>query len=251
MNEARILVVEDDRKIRTLLRTALEEDGLDVEEAETGPAAMKIISVRQVDLVTLDIHLGAESGLDLAREIRHMSDVPIIMITGRNDVIDRVVGLEIGADDYITKPFHVREVLARIRAILRRTRPLPHRMGEPAHVDTRAALRFDGMTARPERLELVDRCGRPCELTSGDFKLLNVFLKRPNRVLSRDQLMNLTGGVDWSPLDRTVDNQVARLRKKIEKDPSRPQLIKTVRGIGYTFACDVERVQPGAPSKSA
>jgi DNA-binding response OmpR family regulator len=229
----------------------LEEDSLDVEEAETGPAAMKIIASRQIDLVTLDIHLGAESGLDLARKIRSTSDVPIIMITGRNDVIDRVVGLEIGADDYITKPFHVREVLARVRAILRRTRHDPNRLREPPHSDTHAALRFDGMTARPERLELVDRCGGLCDLTSGDFKLLNVFLKRPNRVLSRDQLMNLTGGVDWSPLDRTVDNQVARLRKKIEKDPSNPQLIKTVRGIGYTFACDVERVQLGASSKSA
>ncbi len=166
------------------------------------------------------------------------------MVTGKDDVIDRVVGLEIGADDYITKPFHVREILARIRAVLRRQPEMPSaadRAPVNGGVEAIAAFHFDGIVVVPDRMDVIDRDGDDCGLTSGDFALLKVFLERPKRVLSRDQLMDLTGGVDWSPLDRTIDNQVARLRKKIERNPSDPKLIKTVRGVGYTFACDVER----------
>ncbi|MCF2870395.1 response regulator transcription factor [Octadecabacter sp. G9-8] len=251
MKDRTILVVEDDQKIRNLLRNVFEDEGARVIEAQTGAEVMRVIADRPVSLVTLDLHLGADNGIDIARQIRTVSQVPIIMVTGKDDVIDRVVGLEVGADDYITKPFHVREVIARVRSVLRRSCPLT------STIQTQAAkgdahFRFDGMTAFPDRLELIDRENAPCELTSGDFKLLNVFLKRPKRVLSRDQLMDLTGGVEWSPLDRSIDNQVARLRKKIERDPSNPRLIKTVRGIGYTFASDVKAIQPSAESvKSA
>ena len=253
-NAPTILVVEDDLKVRALLRNVLEDDGFDVVEAGNASDALAQIRSRDLALVTLDIHLGADSGLDLAREIRAVSPVPIVMVTGKDDVIDRVVGLEIGADDYITKPFHVREVIARIRAVLRRAQMAGT---ETAHGGTDSSdsmvYHFDGVTAVPDRMQLLDRAGVECPLTSGDFNLLKVFLERPKRVLSRDQLMDLTGGVEWSPLDRTIDNQVARLRKKIERNPSAPQLIKTVRGVGYTFACDVEvkSVQSGPACKSA
>ena len=253
MNVQLILVVEDEQKIRSLLRNVLEDEGARVVEAETAAQVMQVISDTPLNLVTLDLHLGADNGIDIARQIRSVSQVPIIMVTGKDDVIDRVVGLEVGADDYITKPFHVREVVARVRSVLRRsTATAPEPASEVSAAEGSAHFSFDGMTAFPDRLELLDRESAPCDLPSGDFKLLSVFLNRPKRVLSRDQLMDLIGGVDWSPLDRTIDNQVARLRKKIERDPSNPKLIKTVRGIGYTFASDVKVVQPSAVSaKSA
>lgn len=251
MRDQTILVVEDDPKIRNLLRNVLEDEGARVVEAETGAQVMQQIADIPLGLVTLDLHLGADNGLDIAREIRTVSQVPIIMVTGKDDVIDRVVGLEVGADDYITKPFHVREVIARIRSVLRRS-GVPAPAPETDRAEGGSHFSFDGMTAFPDRLELLDRDNTACDLTSGDFKLLSVFLNAPKRVLSRDQLMDLTGGVEWSPLDRTIDNQVARLRKKIERDPSKPKLIKTVRGIGYTFAIDVQTVQPpSVPANSA
>ncbi|WP_299773858.1 response regulator transcription factor [uncultured Tateyamaria sp.] len=239
-----ILVVEDDLKVRALLRNVLEDDGFAVQEAANGTEVLEHVKNRAPCLITLDIHLGQDNGLDLAREIRKVSTVPIVMVTGKDDVIDRVVGLEIGADDYITKPFHLREVIARIRAVLRRHQfaeaDVQKRAPTPATVPDSAAYYFDGIIAVPDRMQVMDRTGSDCALTSGDFNLLKVFLERPKRVLSRDQLMDLTGGVEWSPLDRTIDNQVARLRKKIERNPSDPRLIKTVRGVGYTFACDVD-----------
>jgi DNA-binding response OmpR family regulator len=251
MKDQTILVVEDDPRIRSLLRNVLEDEGARVVEAETGRAVMQVVADTPLSLITLDLHLGSDNGVDIARRIRTVSQVPIIMVTGKDDVIDRVVGLEVGADDYITKPFHVREVIARIRSVLRRS-GVSAPTAETEAAEGYAHVRFDGMTAFPDRFELLDREDAPCDLTSGDFKLLSVFLNSPKRVLSRDQLMDLTGGVEWSPLDRTIDNQVARLRKKIERDPSNPKLIKTVRGIGYTFACDVKPVQSSEVSaKSA
>ena len=254
MSDEIILVVEDDQKIRTLLRNVFEDEGFAVREADRASDVMDILASAPISLVTLDIHLGADNGVKLARQIRQVSQVPIIMVTGKDDVIDRVVGLEVGADDYIIKPFHVREVVARVRSVLRRTGhgnivqqegaadpSTQYGSGESAH------FAFDGMIAAPDRMELIDRDGTDCGLTSGDFKLLTVFLNSPKRVLSRDQLMDMTGGIEWSPLDRTIDNQIARLRKKIERDPSNPKLIKTVRGVGYTFASDVQLVQPSDP----
>ena len=241
-----ILVVEDDPKVRALLRNVLSDDGFDVIEASGTAQTLDCIATRTLCMVTLDIHLGRENGLDLAREIRKVSTVPIVMVTGKDDVIDRVVGLEIGADDYITKPFHVREVVARIRAVLRRhqfAEADAHKLTEaapaPAPADS-GAYQFDGVIMVPDRRQVIDRSGADSGLTTGDFNLLKVFLERPKRVLSRDQLMDLIGGVEWSPLDRTIDNQVARLRNKIERNPAQPSLIKTVRGVGYTFACEVE-----------
>jgi DNA-binding response OmpR family regulator len=253
-----ILVVDDDPKIRNLLRNVLGDEGYCVIEAENAFTTREQIKTSQVNLITLDIHLGSDNGIELAREIRHTSTIPIIMVTGKDDVIDRVVGLEVGADDYITKPFHVREVIARIRSVLRRAGDATASeilISVPkSDRSTTDSLRycFDGMTAIPNRLELEDRSGNDCALTSGDFKLLSIFLDRPKRVLSRDQLMDLSGGLEWNPLDRTIDNQIARLRKKIERDPSEPKLIKTIRGVGYTFASDVVTVHPSeSPAKSA
>lgn len=264
MSVLRVLVVDDDPKIRTLMRHCLEGEGYAISEAETAQEALDVVTTSQVDLVTLDINLGDDDGFDLARAIRKKSHVPIIMLTGKNDVIDRVVGLEIGADDYITKPFHVREVIARVKAILRRAGNLqspklecgcapPCTCGTVSRADDMAGkvYEFDGLTLAPDLMDLRRRDGSEGELTSADFKLLQIFLERPKRVLSRETLMDLIGGIEWSPLDRTVDNQVARLRKKIERDPSNPKLIKTVRGIGYTLACDVTKAKYQEPARSA
>lgn len=242
MSGQKILIVEDEAKIRALLRNLLEGEGYEVAEASTAAEVRRQLEAGGIDLVTLDLHLGADSGLDLAREIRQGSDLPIIMVTGRGEVIDRVVGLEIGADDYITKPFHLREVAARVRALLRRSGHGEPHSPVPGQSGASAAYLFDGMRAVPDLLELQDREGQPCKLTGGDFRLLRVFLERPKRVLSRDQLRELADGRAWHPTDRTVDNQIARLRKKIERDPAQPELIKTVRGMGYTFAAEVQRI---------
>lgn len=240
MDEKTILVVDDDSKIRTLLRNVLEAEGFVVREAGNAQDTLAAIEREAPHLITLDIHLASENGLEIAKDIRAQSNIPIIMVTARSDVIDRVVGLELGADDYITKPFHVREVVARVRSVLRRTDDTPA-IAKGSDADS-VTLEFDGMTAKAGLMEVRDRDGELCDLTSGEFKLLMAFLSRPKRVLSRDQLMDLVGGHEWNPLDRTIDNQVARLRKKIETTPSEPHLIKTVRGVGYTLACDVRHL---------
>ncbi len=203
-----------------------------MDEAENGEGVRRAFVGAPPDLVTLDLNLGAEDGLDIARDIRRSHDVAIMMVTGKDDVIDRVVGLELGADDYLTKPFHVREVLARVRAVLRRTKGRAY--SQPADDPKGDGLLYlDGLMVDLDRLVLTDREGKDCDLTTADFKLLSAFLRNAKRSLSRDRLMDLIDGGDWAPLDRTIDNQVARLRKKIERDPARPLLIKTVRGIGY------------------
>jgi DNA-binding response OmpR family regulator len=241
-----ILVVDDDRSVRKLLHRCLEGDGYIVLEAETERDVISALEQNDIRLITLDLNLGHESGVTIAQSIRRRSDVPIIMLTGKGDVIDRVVGLEVGADDYITKPFHVREVLARVKTVLRRTdaRAQPSAGASDNQVSRNTestSFRFDGLVANTERFELLDRDGNVAELTTGDFNLLQIFLKHPKRVLSREHIMDQLNGIEWTPLDRTIDNQVARLRKKLEREPANPMLIKTVRGIGYIFATDVER----------
>ena len=237
MQDDTILVVDDDPKMRKLLRACLEADGFGVSEAGDQAAALEAMQREEVTLVTLDLNLGADNGFDLAREIARDHKVPIIMVTGRGDVIDRVVGLELGADDYIVKPFHPREMVARVRTVLRRTARTVEAPAEDGQV-----FAFDGLRADPSRLELLDREGAVVELTGGDFRLLEVFLEAPGRILSRDTILDRLHGRCWSPYDRSIDNQVARLRKKIELDPANPRIIKTVRGIGYTMAVPVRRV---------
>jgi DNA-binding response OmpR family regulator len=232
MNRKLVLVVDDDPKIRDLLRRCLEGDGFVVGEAVDGASVGLALADHVPDLVLLDLNLGHDNGLDIARSIRRDHAIPIIMVTGKDDVIDRIVGLELGADDYITKPFHVREMLARVHSVLRRTEGrgtlTVFKVASGSHIQL-----LDGLTVDRDHMTLMGRHGDLCDLTTADFKLLAAFLDNPKRPLSRDRLMDLIDGPEWTPLDRAIDNQVARLRKKIERDPSRPLLIKTVRGIGY------------------
>ena len=237
---AQILVVDDDPQVRRLLRRCLETEGYDVREASTGADVERLLNDTQFDLITLDLALGSDDGLMIARDIRAKSQVPIIMVTGKGDTIDRVVGLEIGADDYITKPFHVREVLARVRSILRRTlaaeKPKALTKTQSDETDT---VRFGDWTFDMAKRELTSGDGVPCDLTTGEFELLKTLIKHANRVLSRDQIMDLLKGNSWNPTDRTIDNQIVRLRKKIEPCSERQTFIKTVRGVGYTFTADL------------
>ena len=241
-----ILVVDDDPKVRQLLRRCLEMENYAVLEADSADAVHEYLAQEDVDLITLDLNLGSENGLDIAAGLRANSNIPIIIVTGKGDVIDRVVGLEMGADDYITKPFHVREVLARVRSVIRRSQELRHGVDEPTatreHPSADKVFQVNGWTVCPSRFELKDSEGRLHNLTSNDFKLLLVFLESPKRVLSREHIMDQMNGQDWTPFDRTIDNQVARLRKKIEPDPNNPKIIKTVRGVGYMLAAEVEYV---------
>jgi two-component system, OmpR family, response regulator len=235
MSNGRILIVDDEPKVRTLLRRCLEGEGFDVSEAKDG-AEMRVRLEREtISLITLDLNLGKENGLDLAREVRKDRSVPIIMLTGKSDAIDRVVGLEVGADDYLAKPFELRELVARVRAVLRRVQAV-----EPI-APSGQRYAFEGWIFDLNRRSLKRGNGEAQELTTSEFNLLEAFVKRPHRVLSRDDIMDLLKGHDWSPLDRSIDNLVARLRKKVEADPDRPAIIKTVRGVGYTFTADVER----------
>ena len=237
----RILVVDDDPKIRTMLRRCLEGESYHVSEASSMSDTLAAITTQAPDLITLDLQLGPDDGLDIARAIRRISNVPIIMVTGKADLIDRIVGLEIGADDYIVKPFHLREVIARIRSVLRRSVVGAARCIATSSETKSQQIAFDGLIATPDQIALTDRKGAPIAVTSSEFKMLQIFLDRPMRTLSRNRLMGLMGGHDYAPLDRAVDNQIARLRKKIERDPAHPELIKTIRGMGYIFAADVTR----------
>ncbi len=242
MTGTHILVVDDDPKVRTLLRRCFEGEGFAVSEAKDGAESRACLERHPITLITLDLNLGRENGLDLAREIRKNHDVPIIMLTGKSDVVDRIVGLELGADDYLAKPFELRELLARVRAVLRRSGA-----GETPAAPAGQRYIFDGWTFDAGRRTLTREDGADQDLTTSEFNLLEAFVMRPHRALSRDDIMDLLKGQDWSPLDRSIDNLVARLRKKVERDPDHPSLIKTVRGVGYIFAADVKRA---APSKS-
>lgn len=221
--------------MRRLLHRCLETEGYEVTEAANAAQVQAALKRAKFDLITLDVRLGDSNGFDVLRQIRSSTDATVVMISGKDDVIDKVLGLELGADDYITKPFHVREVQARVMAALRRRNTQDHAVG-PING---AVYRFEGWTLDTGKVELTDPHQAVCALTTAEFKLLCVLVQHPRRVLSRDQLMDLTGGQDWAPLDRTVDNQIARLRRKIEADSTDPRLIKTVRGIGYLFAPDV------------
>ena len=239
---AHILVIDDEPQVRKVLRECLAAEGYAVSEAKDGAELQAYLDHQVVDLITLDLKLAGEDGLSLARQIRSQRNIPIVIITGKGKVIDRVAGLELGADDYIAKPFNVREVLARVRAVLRRygsseqiatARPLP---------DTTVRYEFNGWVLDRARRQLTTLDGQVQSLTTAEFNLLEVFVRNPQRVLSRDEIMDMLKGHDWSPYDRTIDSVVARLRKKIEPDADASQLIKTVHGVGYVFTGDVRRV---------
>jgi two-component system, OmpR family, response regulator len=236
-----ILIVDDEAEVRALLRTGLEGEGYAVLEAADGGQALALVERVPISLVTLDLKLGGEDGLKVARELRTARNVPIIMITGKGDAIDRVVGLELGADDYIPKPFLMREVTARVRAVLRRYMVGAGTATTATELDGERYA-FDGWSVDIPRREVRDPRGEVRDLTTAEFNLLALFLQRPGRVLSRDEIMDLLKGHDWTPMDRSIDALVARLRKKLEPDSERPALVKTVRGVGYVFAGTVKRV---------
>ena len=234
-----ILVVDDEGEVRALLRKCFEREGFRVVEAKDGAELRARIEGHPISLITLDLTLGGEDGLELAREIRAKCNVPIIMISGKGDTIDRVVGLELGADDYITKPFQLREVVARVRAVLRRYAPA---QTPSAVAPLHERYAFEDMVLDFTRRELSRGAGTLLELTTAELNLLEIFVKRPHRVLSRDNIMDLLKGHEWSPVDRSIDALVGRLRKKIEPHPDLPRLIKTVRGVGYAFTADARRL---------
>ncbi len=241
MKKPHILVVDDDQRVRTMLRRYLTEEGFAVSEADGGAALRGLFDRDSIDLVLLDLMMPGEDGLSLARYIRQRSKTPIIMLTGKGDVIDRVAGLESGADDYIAKPFHLREVLARIRTVLRRAESpeVPTQAPAPASLEGKV-LTFQGWELDLLKRELRRAGGDTVPLTTGEYELLCAFARSPNRVLNRDQLMDLVKGREWAVNDRAIDAQIVRLRKKVEPDPKNPELIKTVRGSGYIFAAAVK-----------
>jgi two-component system, OmpR family, response regulator len=238
MSHKHILAVDDDPTMRELVADYLGSHGFRVSTAANGRNMADIIDEHIVDLVVLDLKLAEEDGLKLVRELRARSDLPIIVITGhRRDEVDRIVGLELGADDYLTKPFNLRELLARVRAVLRRAEVGP----APLPGDGKGAkYRFAGWELNLRLRRLTSPTGSPVELTIGEFSLLTAFLRSPQQVLSREQLLAASRVHDDEVYDRSVDVQVLRLRRKLESDPSAPELIKTERGVGYVFAAPVQ-----------
>ncbi|NMJ39919.1 response regulator [Roseomonas sp. JC162] len=231
-----ILVVDDDREIRDLLSRFLEKQGMRVTAARDAREARKAWPLGRYHLVVLDLMMPGEPGLDFARWLRSQSDVPIVILTAMGEETDRIVGLELGADDYVAKPFNPRELLARIRAVLRRASGEGAAKEPPAKV-----IRFAGWTLEPGRRRLLNPDGAEVSLTGGEYELLLVLVERPNRVLTRDMLMDLLRGRQAGPFDRAIDVAVSRLRRKLEDDGRNPTLIKTVRGGGYVLAATVER----------
>jgi two-component system OmpR family response regulator len=227
-----ILIVDDHREIRELVSQALAKEGFRVSVAADGQAMRQVLADSRIDLILLDLMLPGEDGLSLCRDLRIQSNIPIIMLTAKGDEVDRVIGLEMGADDYLPKPFGSRELVARIRAVLRRSR---ENAAAPDPAKQPKYYRFDRWRLDTGRRELVHDDGTVVPLSTGEYDLLVVFVERPQRVLSRDQLLDLTRGRAASPLDRSVDTQVSRLRRKLEQDPANPVIIKTVWGGGYTF----------------
>ncbi len=228
-----ILIVDDDAEIRNLLRDYLERNGLRATAVADGRGLRAALDSGRFDLVVLDLMLPGEDGLTLCRELRARSNLPVIMLTARGEETDRIVGLEMGADDYVPKPFNPRELLARIKAVLRRTQALPA-------VDASAVrrLRFAGWTLDLARRQLLSAAGVVVPLSGGEYRLLRIFLDHPNRVLSRDQLLDLARGREALPFDRSIDVQVGRLRRRLADEAA--ALIQTVRGEGYVFASEVE-----------
>ena len=234
-----ILVVDDDREIRDLVTRYLSKHGLRARAAADGREMRQALDDWSIDLIVLDLMLPGEDGLSLCRRVRADSNIPVIMLTAMGEETDRIVGLEMGADDYVAKPFNPRELLARIKAVLRRAEG--GQAGRPDHADRPSKCVFAGWRLDLDRRELVSPQDVLVPLSAGEYDLLAAFVARPQRVLSRDQLLDLARGREAQPFDRAIDVQVSRLRRKIEADPGNPVFIKTVRGGGYMFTPPVEK----------
>ena len=228
-----IAVLDDDAEITHLLAGYLQNQGYRVSETHAGPALLRLMAADPPDLVLLDLGLPGEDGFSIARQLREHWHCGLVIVTGRGDAVDKVVGLEVGADDYVTKPFDLRELLARIKAVLRRTLTAPTPAGAAAAEAAPRRYRFAEWELDLAARRLVDPGGREVALTGGEFDLLSVFLSHPGRVLSRDFLLEQTRGREAAPFDRTIDVQVGRLRKKLEADVDDPRIIKSVRSAGY------------------
>ena len=234
-----ILVVDDQQEICDLVGEYLTGEGFRVSTARDADGVRVELARAPVDLVILDLMLPGEDGLTLARELRSESAIGIIILTGRGETVDRIIGLEMGADDYLPKPFHLRELLARVKSVLRRVQNRTADNLQPA----RSRVRFVGWNLDLSSRELLSPTGREIRLTTGEFDLLAAFVNNANQVLSRDRLLDLARNREAGPFDRTIDVQVGRLRRKLEDDPQNPTLIKTVRGSGYIFTPVVEASQ--------
>ena len=230
-----IVVVDDEPGIRETIGEYLELHDFSVTTVDGGDGLREVIDDKDVDLVLLDIRMPGEDGLTLARFLRENTHVGIIMLTAAGEVVDRIVGLEMGADDYLAKPVDLRELLARIKAVLRRASQAEEETAGDGGTAART-VRFGDYTLNLESHKLFEASGTEVPLTSMEFDLLKAFADHPNRVLTRDQLLNLAHNRDWEPFDRSIDIRIARIRRKIESDPAKPQVIKTVRGAGYLFS---------------
>lgn len=231
-----VLVVDDHRDIRDLVSRYLQEHGMRTLLAEGGVTMKRQLKDHAVDLVVLDIMMPGDDGLTLCRYLREHTELPVILLTAMSEETDRIIGLEMGADDYLTKPFNPRELLARIKAVLRRASALPPQRAPMAGRN----LRFDGWTLDVDRHQLTDPEGVEVSLSTAEYRLLLAFLEHAGRVLSRDQLMDLTRGREADAFDRSIDNHVSRLRRKMDPDARHPRLIKTIWGGGYQWIADVE-----------
>jgi two-component system phosphate regulon response regulator OmpR len=230
-HKRKLLIVDDEFELRNLLKTYLSKEGYTVDAVEDGTAMDQYLVGNDVDLVILDLMLPGEDGLSIGRRLRQQKNLPIIILSARGEELDRIVGLEMGADDYLTKPFNPRELLARIRSVLRRCSEATL----PSSSSHNAILTFGPFSLDVQRHKLVKN-QQDIPLTTGEFTLLRIFLEHPDRVLNRDKLLEMTKGYDHSPLDRSIDVCVGRLRKKIEPDPSEPVYLRTIWGAGYMFS---------------
>ena len=229
----KILVVDDDADLRWMVNKYLSKYDFEVTLAEDGEQMREALEKESFDLAILDVNLPGEDGLSLARYLRGNYQIGIVMLSAAAEVLDRIVGLEMGADDYVTKPFEPRELLARVKSVLRRAQT----SGIVDEDKTGNRVRFGEFCLDLESHQLLDKNNESVSLTSMEFDLLKAFAENPNKVLNRDQLLNLSHNRDWDPFDRSIDIRITRLRRKIEAEPSKPQIIKTVRGVGYIFVC--------------
>lgn len=231
-----IVIVDDDELLRNRLSAYLAGEGFRVTTAESAAQFREIMGRERIDLALVDITMPGENGLSLTRFLREQSDIGVVIVTGKGDPIERAIGLEVGADDYVAKPFHLRELLARVRSVLRRTKA----RSDHVAVAVAPVVRFAGWRFDLAKRTLTSPRGKAIHLTAAEFQLLQAFVTNANQVIGRDRLLELVAGRQWESYDRTVDQHISRLRRKLEKNPKRPELIKSVRSRGYLFAAQVD-----------
>ena len=238
MGHQKILVVEDDQRLCRLLSRYLERGGYEVKSAQNGDVMHQLLQDQTFDLILLDIMLPDKDGLTLAQEVRKLSEIPIIFLTAKADISDKVSGLEIGADDYITKPFEEEELIARIHSVLRRSK-----LAKPVKSKKTQAF-FSGWKLNLIDQTLISPDGQPVEITNSEYQMLAVLVSEPDAVISRDKILNIISGREWTPMDRSADMAISKLRKKLEDNPKKPSLIRTVRNKGYQLTTTVEFIEP-------